>query len=249
MRMEKIFDAVRQRLAAGRPDEAERLVRDAAPRGRTPRLQLARLANEYRHWWLAEKLVRELIAEDSRDSEAWSALGFAAFSQGRHREARAALDQALSLNPRYDAARRNLAAVLCEQERSEEALLHIDELLRQKASSPALIRTRARALIQLNRFEEAEQNLLHAVASQPGDTAAHELLVRLRQLRGDDDPARELREAARSRTADPRVRMTYADCLRRLNDVAGAERELRALLGTLGNLPPLLGSLAAVLQD
>ena len=243
------LEEMRALLMSGRPEDAERRLLALAPRDRAPRLLLARLANEQGHWWLAEKLARELISWDARDSEAWSAQAFAAFSRGRHREARAAYEKALSISPNYDAARRNLAAVLAEQELSEEALAQAEELLRRSPATPALERTRARALVQLDRFEEAEQILLRLVGAQPGDTASHELLVRLRQLRGDADPAREMQAAAMKVPGDARLRMSWANALRRLADAPGAERELRALMATLGPLPQLLGSLATVIQD
>jgi tetratricopeptide (TPR) repeat protein len=242
------FEDIRRMLAAGQAREAERLLGTPAFSGRAPRLQVARLANEHRHWWLSEKLARELVARDAEDSEAWSALGFAAFSQGRHREARGAFEKALALNPDYTAARRNLAAVLCDQELSEEALAQADHLMRS-APTPATQRIRARALIQLNRFDEAERTLAQLIDATATDAAAHDLLLRLRQLRGDVDPARALRAAARQPAADPRLRHQWADAMRRLGDNPGSERELRDLMALLGPLPPLLGSLATVLQD
>jgi Flp pilus assembly protein TadD len=247
--MENPFAELRELLVGGRPEEAERRLLSVAPRGRAPRLMLARLANEHGFWWLAEKLSRELISWDGRDSEAWSALAFAAFSRGRHREARTAYEKALAISPHYDAARRNLASLLAEQELSEEALAQADELTRRVPATPALNRTRARALIQLDRFDEAEAILLSLVGAQPGDTASHELLVRLRQLRGDADPSREMRAAVERAPDDARLRMGWANVLRRLSDAAGAERELRGLSSALGPLPQLLGSLATVIQD
>jgi Flp pilus assembly protein TadD len=247
--MEKPVEDMRALLIAGRPDDAERLLRSAGPRVRAPRLMLARLANEHAHFGLAEKLARELISWDARDSEAWSALGFAAFSRGRHREARAAYEKALSITPHYHAARRNLAAVLAEQELSEEALAQVEHLTHTAPATPALDRTRARALVQLDRFEAAEKILRSLIGAQPGDTASHELLVRLCQLRGDEDPSRELRTAVQRTPDDARLRMSWANALRRLADSPGAERELRAMLSSLGPLPQLLGSLATVVQD
>lgn len=248
--MDNPFEEMRELLVAGRVGDAEKLLRSAAPpRARAPRLMLARLANEHGHYELADKLARELLSWDARDSEAWSASGFAAFSRGRHREARAAYEKALAISPHYDVARRNLAALLADRELSEEALTQAEQLTRNVPATPALNRTRAKALVQLDRFEEAERILLALIGTQPGDTASHELLVRLRQLRGDADAAREMRAAIQRAPGDARLRMSWANALRRLADSPGAERELRGLITALGPLPPLLGSLATVIQD
>jgi len=210
---------------------------------------LARLANEHGHWQLAEKLARELISREGNDAEAWSALGFAAFSRGRHGEARAAYEAAIRLAPLYDTARRNLAAVLTEQELSEEALAQLDELAKQGKTTAMAERLRARALMQLNRFDEAEERLSRLVSAQANDAAAQDLLLRVRQLRGDADPARDFRNAARRQGADAPLRLKYADALRRLGDNGGSEAELIDLIQTMGPIPALVGSLATVFQD
>src|SRR5882672_5525742 len=61
---------------------------------RPAHLLLARLANELGRPALAEQHARLLTDADPGDSEAWSALGFAAFAQGQRRAALAALRQA-----------------------------------------------------------------------------------------------------------------------------------------------------------
>src|SRR4051812_22586950 len=97
---------------------------EQAPAGREARLTLARFANELGQFDLASRHARELTQRDARDSEAWSALGMAAFGLRNKREAARALRHAVDINPAYAAARYNLAAVLADQERSEEALEH-----------------------------------------------------------------------------------------------------------------------------
>jgi tetratricopeptide (TPR) repeat protein len=242
-------ETIRALLAAGQPEEAGRLA-DALPAtDRSTRLRVARLANDHGHYLIAERLARALIATDGQDAQAWSALGFAAFSLGHQREARAALERALSLDPHYDAARRNLAAVLCDQEWSEETLAQVARLESLGRVTPAIERIRSRALMQLSRYEEAEAVLRRLLTQQPVDGASHELLLRVRQLRGDADPASDLRIAAAADTADPRLRLTLADALRRMGDIDGAERELHSLLAKFGALPALVGSLANLYQD
>src|SRR6478736_3225525 len=58
-----------------------------APGGREARLTLARLANELGQSELAARHARILTESDARDSEAWSALGMAAYGLRNKREA------------------------------------------------------------------------------------------------------------------------------------------------------------------
>ena len=237
--------------ATGRKDEAIAELSTAveqAPGGRGTRLLLARLANERGRNALAEQHARILTAANPADSEAWSALGFAASRLGKPRAALEALRRAVSLAPNYAAARYNLAAVLCEQERSEEALVETGEAMRVGARHRGAAVVRARALVQLDRHDEAERLLLQLLAENPADDQGHVLLVRLRRLRGDADPLRDLRGAAGA-MATPAMRLAYADALRRSGEHAAAVETLQRLIAELGRAPLLLASMATVLQE
>lgn len=284
--MKPVEHEARQWLQAGRPDQAEQILRgqlaltprntqlrailaqvlaslgrkedaiaelkvavELAPDARAARLLLARLANEQGHAALAEHHSKFLTARDPRDSEAWSALGFAAFGLGHRFAARDALRQAVTLSPGYAAARYNLASVLCEQEYSEEALAEAEEATRLGARGRGTTLVRARALIQLDRLDEAEHLLGQLLTENSADAEAHGLLVRVRQVGGDADPARGLRLAARSSAAPPALRLAWGDALRRLGEFAEAEEVLHRLITECGRLPQLLTSLAVVLQE
>ena len=236
----------------GRKDEAIgelTKVVDEAPDARAPRLLLARLANELGNVALAEGHAKFLTAANPGDSEAWSAFGFAAFALGRRNTAREALKRAVALSPGYAAAHFNLASVLCDQESSEDALAEAEEAARLGARPRGTHMVKARALIQLDRLEEAEQLLGKLLADNPGDSEAQSILVRLRQVRGDEDPLRDLRKSAQVSGASPALRLALGDALRRSGDLPGAEAELRRLVAEFGNAPQLLTSIAAVLQE
>ena len=136
--------------AAGRKPEAVQelgIAVDHAPGGREARLTLARLANELGQSELAARHARVLTERDARDSEAWSALGMAAFGLRNKREATRALRRAVDIAPAYAAARYNLASVLADQERSEEALDEAAVALRHGAKPRGVSLVQARALI------------------------------------------------------------------------------------------------------
>ncbi|HYJ40765.1 MAG TPA: putative 2OG-Fe(II) oxygenase [Steroidobacteraceae bacterium] len=220
-----------------------------APGGREARLTLARLANELGQSSLAAQHARVLTERDARDSEAWSALGMAAFGLRNKREATRALRRAVDIAPAYGAARYNLAAVLADQERSEEALDEAAAALRHGAKPRSVSLVQTRALIQLDRFEDAERQLLALLRGDAGDVEAHGMLLQLRQLRGDEEPLAALRAAAQAPTASPRLRLAFANAARRSGATAEAEASLRELMKAFGPDPMLLSSLATVLQE
>ena len=220
-----------------------------APAGRDARLTLARLANELGQSDLAERHARLLTLRDARDSEAWSALGMAAFGLRNKREAARALRRAVDIAPAYAAARYNLAVILADQERSEEALEETAAALRHGAKPRSVSLVQTRALIQLDRFEEAERQLLALLSADVHDAEAHGLLLQLRQLRGDAEPLATFRAAAQMQAAPVRLRLAFADAARRAGATAEAEDRLRELLAAFGPEPTLLSALATVLQE
>jgi predicted Zn-dependent protease len=225
------------------------IVVEHAPGGREARLTLARLANELGQSGLAARHARVLTERDARDSEAWSALGMAAFGLRKKNEATRALRRAVEITPAYAAARYNLAVVLADQERSEEALDEAAAALEAGAKPRSISLVQTRAMIQLDRFEEAERQLLSLLRADANDVEAHGLLLQLRQLRGDDEPLGTMRAAARIPAAPTRLRLAFADAARRSGATAEAETSLRELIGTFGPEPTLLSSLATVLQE
>ena len=220
-----------------------------APGSRENRLTLARLANELGQSELAARHARLLTERDARDSEAWSALGMAAFGLKNKREATRALRRALEITPNYGSARYNLAAVLADQEQSEEALDEAAKALKLGAKPRSVSLVQARAFIQLDRFDDAERQLSALLRADANDVEAHGLFLQLRQLRGDDDPLAALREAAHKPAAPPRLRLAFADAARRSGAATEAEADLRELLKSFGAEPTLMSSLATVLQE
>jgi uncharacterized protein (TIGR02466 family) len=238
--------------ATGRKPEAVSelvIAVEHAPGGREARLTLARLANELGQSDLAARHARILTERDARDSEAWSALGMAAFGLRNKREATRALQCAVNIAPAYGAAHYNLAAVLADQERSEEALEEAAAALKHGARPRSVSLIQARAFIQLDRFEDAERQLLGLLRADANDVEAHGMLLQLRQLRGDEAPLAALRSAAQAPAAPARLRLAFADAARRSGATAEAEASLRELMGAFGTDALLQSSLATVLQQ
>jgi len=238
--------------ALGRLDDSIAEFRRAladAPAFLPARLGLARTALQAGQPELAERAARELIEANETSHEAWSALGSALYAQQRHEEAASALRRAVAIEPRYAAARENLATVLSVLDRSEEVLEQYEASKRLGLHGRALDLARARALFQLDRHEESESVLQRLVAEAPDDRDAQFLLAQLRHMRGDADFARELRAAAGRPDAPAATRAQYADALRRTGQHADAESIVRDLIASEGRLPELESALATVLQE
>ena len=219
------------------------------PRFRPARLALARISNQTARYEAADAHARKLIAANENDSEAWSALGTARFAMQRVPEARDAFERAVTLAPGYGAARYGFAAVLCAQECAEEALVQADEATRLGVQHRELILTRARALVQLDRYNEAEATLTAQLTKQPHDVESQFLLAQLRQVRGDADCARGFREAAALPDAPPEILVGYGDVARRAGDCALSEQLMRDLIARHGRAPGWLSSLGTVLHE
>lgn len=238
--------------ARGRLDAAIaefRRALESAPGLRTARLGLARTALEAGQPALAEREARTLTAADARDREAWSALGSALYAQSRAEQAASAMRRAVALDPGYAVARENLAIVLGVLDKSEEALAELAECERLGRKGRVLDLARARALMQLDRYDESEAVLEGILPRAPDDHDAQFLLAQLRHIRGDVDFARSLRAAAERPGAPPATRALYGDLLRRAGRLADSETVLRGLIASEGPHPHLQSSLATVLQE
>ncbi len=210
---------------------------------------LARAAARLLRYEEAERAARTLVALKESDSEAWVLLGSVLHGAGRWPQARQAMERAAKLAPKHAPTRGRLAALLCDQEHAEAVLAQVAEAGRLGLADRALTMSQARALMQLDRYEEAEAVLAPLVAAAPADTESQFLLVQLRHVRGDPDFARALREAAARPDAAPPIRLLLADVLRRAGQAAAAEHMLRTMVGAYGPHPGLLGSLGALLQE
>jgi Flp pilus assembly protein TadD len=191
---------------------------------------------------------RALAASRGRDPQAWTTLGVVLREQQRERESEAAYRQAILLAPTSVAAHHNLGALLSQLERAEEALVALDRASTLGLKARELHINRGRALMQLYRMDEAERAYAAAVALEPRDPEAQKNLAQLRYMRGDPEFARDFAAAARESPADLRLQLSYADLLRRADDLPGAEALLRDLLRQFGPVPQARAALSSVLH-
>lgn len=237
---------------AGRTLDAESAYRKALgiDKGFRPaRLGLARLLVSAGRSDAAVSEARRLIEADENDAEAWNVLGSALRQRRDDEEAEAALRKALELRPDYAVARHNLGALLAQLSRSEEALEELDRASIAGVRSPELDFNRASALMDLARFDEAEQVLLDAVRMTPCAAGVHTLLARLRFMRGAEDYDKEYRNAVTTQPDDLRLRFGYTEVLRGAGRFDDAIEVWRAAEKRMPDDAVILAGLAATFQD
>jgi Flp pilus assembly protein TadD len=237
--------------AAGRLAEAEAEYAQAliiAPGNRTARLALARSLNDMGAAARAGAEAQVLVRRDDRDAEAWVALAVAQRAQNQLAEAEFGLRKATALRPDYAAARHNLGALLGQLRRAEESLAELDRAAVLGAAGRELHFNRARALMELGRFDEADAALIRALQAAPADLQTHLELAKLRYMRGGSDYVAELERAA-STTGSMELRLLLGDVFRRAGRLVEAQAVVMDLIRTAGWSPALGSAIAVILQE
>ncbi len=238
--------------ARGKTPEAEFVYTEALqldPGFRPARLGLARLYNRVGLYHAAEEEARILLAGAADDSKALSVLGLALEGQGRLGEAEKAFRQALRQRPGYGVVHHNLGRLLASLHRRYEALEQFDAAIAAGVRGPRIGTHRARALLNLDRHDEAIATLEHIVSEHQGATDAHSLLARVRRAAGDSDFDRDFAAAAREHTTNVALQRAYARLLCANGDPSVAADVLHAALRGGGSRAALQAALAGVYME
>jgi tetratricopeptide (TPR) repeat protein len=110
--------------------------------------------------------------------------------EGKFDEALRLLERAVALSPRDVGARNALALCLQRLDRPEEALHHVDELLKHHADLGYVHANKGNALIALGWLGRARASHLRALELDPGNVAAMAALASIASHRGNHDEAR-----------------------------------------------------------
>lgn len=112
---------------------------------------------------------------DAQRSETQYRNALAALDDGRTASAMGMLEQALKLNPRHDAARQSLVALLIEAGRNDEAMQQLEQGLAIDAAQPSLAMLLAR--MQIERGTSGVATLLRTLPSAGGNADYHAFLA------------------------------------------------------------------------
>ncbi len=111
---------------------------------------------------LARPRLEEALRRNSRDAEAWHALGLVCLGLGDHASAEQAYRSGLMADPRALENRVGLATLAFARSRPELALREYEAILAERPKQTDAMLGRSLALIQMGRFEEAESALSEA---------------------------------------------------------------------------------------
>jgi Flp pilus assembly protein TadD len=238
--------------ARGRTDDAQDSYRNALSIDasfRPARLGLARLLNTVGQGGEAAQEIQPLIDQNAEDAEAWNVLGTSWRLLGRWEDAEYAFHEALAINPDYAVARHNLGALLAHLSRSEDALAQLDAAAAAGIRGPEIDINRASALMELYRFDDADQVLAATIKVTAQAAGAQTLLARLRFMRGAADFADEYAAAISQWPGDVGLRLGYSRVLRGARLFDRAQEMLEVALEAEMKDPRLLAELAAIHLD
>ncbi|MEQ1497564.1 MAG: sulfotransferase [Novosphingobium sp.] len=135
-----------------------------------PRLIEAALAMNENDVPRAEHVLRAHLKEDPFDVAAIRMFAEVAGRIGRYKDSETLLRRALELSPAFTAARANLALVLYRQNRPDEAIAQLDQVLAEEPEVPGHANLQAAAKGRIGEFEEAialYQQVLAKAQNQP----------------------------------------------------------------------------------
>jgi tetratricopeptide (TPR) repeat protein len=116
--------------------------------------------------------------------------------QGKYEQALQLLERAVAIAPKDVGARNALGLCLQRLDRPAEALVHIDELLKQHADLPFAHASKGNALIALGSLGRAKQSHLRALELDPGNFTSAAALASIATHRGQHEEARVWAERA-----------------------------------------------------
>ena len=206
-------DALSARLAAEHPGALPALEAEA--------MRLADLEGDHR---AAEARLEEALALDPARESLWNALGLARYALDDLAGAEAAWRQALALAPGRPEARANLAVLLMDQERAEEARAEADALMRDDPGGYLGLRALGRVEIQED-APQARDTLLRALAAQPAAAETSLMLAIAAWQAGD--PRRAEQELDAARRLDPNDPLTAEIAAAIALDRAEADEAIR----------------------
>lgn len=126
-----------------------------------------------------EQVARALLKE-AASAEAWDMLSCALRELGKHKEAAAAAEEALKIEPGNAPASHSRAAAWTFMGRDKEALDTFEGLTAGAAATPALWYFQSRALINLKRRDEAAELLAEGLRRWPANTRLRDAYAELR---------------------------------------------------------------------
>jgi tetratricopeptide (TPR) repeat protein len=151
--------------------------------------------------------------------------------QGKYEQALPLLERAVAIAPKDVGARNALGLCLQRLDRPADALVHIDELLKQHADLPFAHASKGNALIALGSLGRARQSHLRALELDPANFTSLAALASIATHRGQHEEARGWAERALTVAPGlPDAVLSLAAADLAAGDLESAEKRLRGLI-------------------
>lgn len=145
---------------------------------------------QQRDWPRAQELASAALASGLEHPLVLNVLATCLEHAGKFEAALAHLERAVAIAPRDIGARNALALCLQRLERPADALIQVDELLKDHAQLSFVHANKGNALIALGWLGRARDSHLRALELEPGNLAAMAALASIASHRGDHEEAR-----------------------------------------------------------
>lgn len=201
----------------------------------TAQLQSALVKHQAGDLAAARTLYAQVLQQDPENADAWHLSGLADFALGEILHAESAIRRAMQLKPGEPTFACNLAALLIQQQRSEEVEVLCREVLGHTPQHPDALTHLGTALRQQGRLLESQEAFSAAVQKRPSGAAYCNLGTALSDL-GRVQEARVALE--RARELSPELAQVHIN-------LAALQREsgdLQAALDSLNQAEQLAGS-------
>ena len=150
---------------------------------------------------LAEDHVEQILSIDPKNAFGNLILGSIQCARGEYELAEASYRTSLA-SQRTDRALNDLAWILQMKGRYEESLALVKESIANNRNNPAAWDTMGVVLMQLNRSDEAQQALQHALSFQPGNPTFILHIAQLYERKGMKEEALKLADPLLARPAE-----------------------------------------------
>lgn len=142
-------------------------------------VNLAIVATQGEDWQTAGTAAKQATLLAPSDSRGWAATGALEQARGAPDAAEKAYRMAVQVNPHDLASRHNLATVLRDLDRREEALAVLEAAMAAGLTAPESGTTRAHLLAERGRFDDAVAQYRAVLSLHPAHLDAHETLASL----------------------------------------------------------------------
>ncbi|GAB5444494.1 MAG: tetratricopeptide repeat protein [Fuerstiella sp.] len=198
------------------------------PENTTAQLQAALVHHQAGRLQDALNIYAQVLQVEPQNADAWHLVGLAAFALGDTVHAEASIRRAIQLKPGEATFAANLAALLVQQQRNEEAETLCRNVLQHSPKNADALTHLGTALRQQNQLQEAERCFAAAVHERPNGAGFCNLGTVLADL-GRVDEARAALEQARELAPElAQVHINLGAVLRELGDRQAALEALNA---------------------